>query len=308
MSIPREQRTSRSRPCPACGKAGWCYFLADGTAYWCGRMAGGRPWKGGWIHKLEGATPIAAPRPTPRPQKVDRSALARLARDCRLAVADRQLSALARALCPRADAIVGYAGGLIRLGTGWLTADAAAAHDTACHADGLWTFPMSAGALLGNGHTDVVGIRVRSHAGKKYSVTGSDGSALFLPSGLPRRSQLVLPEGPTSCAALLAAGFAAVGRPNNRLGAEHLRRLCRDLRPSRLVVLGDNDEKADGRWPGLEGAEEVATALAGAAARVDVVLPPPGVKDARDWLVRDGPAGFRDGLVEAIEAAAMATA
>ncbi|MDB5298030.1 MAG: hypothetical protein JWO31_4013, partial [Phycisphaerales bacterium] len=197
---------------------------------------------------------------------------------------------------------------------GWATAAQMEAAGTACHADGLWTFPLR------DPDGSVVGIRVRTRSGKKYAVTGSDGSGLFVPSGLTGITQLILPEGPTSAAALLTAGFAAAGRPNNAAGADQAVRLCRRLRPTRVVVLGDNDFKPPddkfpaGRWPGREGAESVATALRRAVPDVRVVLPPgpdhglgpDGVKDARAWLRRAGPSGLRLELSRAIGAACRA--
>jgi hypothetical protein len=294
MGIPRKQRTSKDRPCPKCGRQSWCYFLAAGDAVWCGREShGGRPCKGGWIHKLDGAT-SAAPATRPPAAPVDRTAIAKFARDARRTCTTDQVRALAQELAVGPDA-------LERLGAGWATWEQVEALDTRCNHRGLWTFPMSRPM---DPRPAVVGVRVRTpdHKGK-FSVTGSDGSGLFIPTGLQPRGLLIAPEGPTSTAALLTAGFAAVGRPNCRAGGAYLGQLCRRLRPATLVILGDNDLKDDGRWPGREGAEAVAAELEAAVADTRVVLPPDGVKDARDWLARDGPQGLRVGLWRAIEAA-----
>jgi hypothetical protein len=50
------------------------------------------------------------------------------------------------------------------------------------------------------------------------------------------------------------------------------------------VVLGENDRKPDGRWPGREGAERVAARLRAGGVPALVRLPPPGAKDLRELV------------------------
>jgi phage/plasmid primase-like uncharacterized protein len=165
---------------------------------------------------------------------------------------------------------------------GYATASDLRATGTKCSGPGCWSFPMR------DGNDHITGIRLRSRDGFKYSVTGSDASGLFIPKGTdPIDRVLIAPEGPTSNAAILMLGLTTVGRPNNSLGTENLCRLAIRLRPSQIVLLGDNDQKPDGRWPGRDGAMSVAAGLSRAGIRARVVLPPPDFKDARDW-VRDG--------------------
>ncbi len=101
-------------------------------------------------------------------------------------------------------------------------------------------------------------------------------------------------EGASDVLALTAAGLCAVGRPNNRGGAGFLAVLLDTLAVGReVVVLGENDEKPGGQWPGRDGMRAVAAALR--RARPDRViramLPPPDAKDARAWLTHADRAG-----------------
>src|SRR5690348_13336689 len=74
--------------------------------------------------------------------------------------------------------------------------------------------------------------------------------------------------------------------------------LVRRLRPAVAAVVGDNDRRFDERlgrwrWPGMDGARSVAAGIraAGACRDVRVVMPPAGLKDARDWLAAGYGAG-----------------
>src|SRR5262249_45841791 len=90
---------------------------------------------------------------------------------------------------------------------------------------------------------------------------------------------------------LLSAGLTAVGRPSCTGGVRHLIDLLADT-ASAILILGENDVREDGTWPGRDGAKAVATALARALGdRVRWVLPPEGSKDIRDYLNREGPHG-----------------
>jgi hypothetical protein len=72
-----------------------------------------------------------------------------------------------------------------------------------------------------------------------------------------------LVEGPTDTLALAACRLSVVGRPSNTGGVELLANLLGSLDPSRMiVVVGENDRKPDGSWPGKEGAKRTAEELA----------------------------------------------
>ena len=85
---------------------------------------------------------------------------------------------------------------------------------------------------------------------------------------------------------MTAAGLPAVGRPSNNGGTATLAKLFADWPADRgIVVVGENDRKKDGNWPGKAGAEAVARGLAAKLRRaVAVAYPPTGLKDVRDWL------------------------
>ncbi|MCH7872730.1 MAG: ATP-binding protein [Planctomycetes bacterium] len=77
-------------------------------------------------------------------------------------------------------------------------------------------------------------------------------------------------------------GYAAVGRPSNCQGAELLAELLRDRD---ILVVGENDTKPDGKWPGRDGAERTARRIATEWGEpVEWTLPPEPAKDIRSWL------------------------
>ena len=141
------------------------------------------------------------------------------------------------------------------------------------------TFPMR------DARQHMTGVLTRQIAtGEKRSLKGSQ-QGLFL-TRLPRASDEIvyIVEGPTDTAAMLSNGLFAVGRPSNRSGVVLLVEL---LRPygGRILVVGENDQKEDGRWPGRDGAETVAQKLASRLHRqVDWALPPAPAKDVRDYF------------------------
>ncbi|MBA4062992.1 MAG: hypothetical protein C0501_04655 [Isosphaera sp.] len=114
------------------------------------------------------------------------------------------------------------------------------------------------------------------------------GRGLTVPNGWrDRPGPVLLVEGASDTLALTVAGLGAVGRPSNTGGVEHLAALLADLPVDRkVVVVGENDRKEDGSWPGREGSERVASTLRSRLGRgVMVAMPPDGAKDVRAWLV-----------------------
>lgn len=99
-----------------------------------------------------------------------------------------------------------------------------------------------------------------------------------------RPGPVLLPEGASDVLAVVAAGLSAVGRPSNTGGVEILCEILAEEKRD-VIVLGENDRKADGKWPGREGAEATAQKLADALGRpVRWALPPDDHKDARVWV------------------------
>ena len=144
-----------------------------------------------------------------------------------------------------------------------------------------WSFPER------DGSGKVVGMNLRGKLGQKIQAKGGN-RGLILPDGWrDRPGPLYLVEGASGAAAMTAAGLPAVGRPSNLAGVQFLLDLLADWPADRpVVVVGDNDLKPTGEWPGLRGAESVAKQLGRSLpARVFVGMPPEGFKDCRDWLI-----------------------
>jgi hypothetical protein len=132
----------------------------------------------------------------------------------------------------------------------------------------------------------VVGLVRRFADGKKRTMPGGK-RGLTLPGGWREAAGPVfVVEGPTDALAMTCAGLSAVGRPSARGGSALLAELLRDLPPDRpVLIVGENDRKPDGDWPGRDGAQAVARALDGRLGRpVGWALPPDDAKDVRDWL------------------------
>jgi hypothetical protein len=299
----RWQTAKKSRPCPVCQHTDWCKVSPDGAMAWCGREGAGalKASKGGWLHRLGSARVLeGAPSWAPRPRSPQPTVCARPSID--YAGLARQWSANVDPTAAKllADRLHLNVSSLRRLGLGWAPGDEIRATGTQCRGRGCWSFPMTDAA------GEIVGIRLRSLDGFKYSLAGSDGQGLFTPKGLDVAGGLLLgPEGPTSAAALLGVRLPAVGRPNCRAGVENLRRLIRRLGPFAFVVIGDNDEPDKlGRRAGQDSAPDVARQLRGACPLVTWMLPPEGLKDTRvwltEWLGRYGP-GAIAGIRRSIE-------
>ena len=123
---------------------------------------------------------------------------------------------------------------------------------------------------------DVLGIRLRLPGGRKLSIKGGK-EGLFLPEGIDADGPLLVCEGPTDTAALLDLGFSAVGRPIVRGGVKLLVELVRKYRPEGVAIVADADA------PGQRGAESLAAVLLAYSVSVRIIMPPVGVKDAREW-------------------------
>lgn len=151
-----------------------------------------------------------------------------------------------------------------------------------------WTIPEK------NGAGDVVGWNLRfaddakrtyGHRGLFIATTWHDDANPAVP--------VIIPEGASDTLALSALSLPAVGRPSNTGGADHLADLLtragyassgpRASFP--VLIIGENDRKANGLWPGRDGAEDVARKLADALGRsVEVAYPPTGFKDVREFV------------------------
>ncbi len=182
--------------------------------------------------------------------------------------AERYTKALTPALCDELADDLGVPAGTLRdIGVGW------------CSTRTAWSFPeRDAGGR-------VVGIVFRDQEGRKKAGLGHK-RGVTIPRNLDDLpGPVLLPEGPSDLLACLASGRPAVGRPSNRGGVEIIAKLLRDRD---VLVVGENDQKPDGAWPGRDGAVHVAEALAAAWDRpVRWTLPPGGHKDVRSLYIDD---------------------
>jgi hypothetical protein len=226
---------------------------------------------GGWMHRLKerDIPPRVRVRKIvftePEMPSVD---CGRLASDYAAAVDPGRLGEFAKGLGLSTDS-------LTRLEVGW-SSDSKA-----------WAFPMKRGQRI-------VGIRLRSLTGYKWSVKGGR-EGLFIPHGLTFSEMLLIAEGPTDTAALLDMGFEAVGRPSCAGGVGLLVDLVRSRRVKDVVIVSDVDPHGAGQ----RGAESLAVALAPYCPSIRVIAPPGGIKDVRDW--RRAGAG-REDIMAVIEA------
>jgi len=272
-SEPLQWRDATKRqPCPVCESTRWCGVTVDGSLVRCMWVPSDRPSPGrdgstGYIHELgqaiEDVGRVSRRRVyTPEPERshVDFASMMDRFRQatpgCQIAEFARSLGVTLRSL--------------ERLGVGF------------SRGDNAWAFPMTDAA------GEIVGIRLRNARGDKWTVGGSR-NALFIPAG-PIVEPALVCEGPTDAAALLDAGFHAVGRASCNTGGPDLEHL---LAGRDVVIVSDRDEPRqlpNGSWtqPGQEGAQKLAERLSQTASRVRVVMPPRPHKDARAWISAGG--------------------
>jgi hypothetical protein len=128
--------------------------------------------------------------------------------------------------------------------------------------------------------------------GNKLAVRGGK-EGLFLPEGIDSHGLLLIAEGPTDAAGLLDLGFSAVGRPSCSGGVKLLVELVRTLKPSGVAIVADADA------PGQRGAKTLAAVLAAYSQSVRIVMPPSGIKDAREWKRRGATAADVQAAIDA---------
>jgi hypothetical protein len=249
------KRVSRSSPCPVCERPDWCLLAADESAAICSRVESKkRCGEAGWLHRLTSA-PWSGQcvRRLPLVASAGRNDLGRLA-------VEYQEAADQVPVLQLADSLGLSLTSLCQFRVGWSVEHRA------------WSFPMV------DTEQNVVGIRLRRPDGFKFAVKGGK-EGLFVPANVfSESSPLLVCEGPTDAAALLDLGFPnAVGRPSCTGGIKLLVRLVQRS-PAKVVLIADNDE------PGRRGADNLASVLAVYAPAVQVVTPPEGIKDVRDWL------------------------
>ncbi|HNO79737.1 MAG TPA: hypothetical protein PKN33_16950 [Phycisphaerae bacterium] len=142
---------------------------------------------------------------------------------------------------------------------------------------GCWTFPEY------DSLERVTGLGLRWPNGNKGQATGGR-RGLTLPKGWRDFSDpIIVAEGPSDVMAGRMLGLNVIGRPSNTGGAELIAQACRDRR---VVILGENDRKPNGIWPGQIGAKALATKLQSEWERpVPIAFPPVDAKDVRAWFI-----------------------
>ncbi|MCG6158332.1 toprim domain-containing protein [Rubinisphaera margarita] len=259
------QRVSRLHPCPICGRPDWCLISLDGTAAICGRTSDGAIKYidgSGFLHRIDPDRVVPLPPVTAvsdDSEKPDFIALLRQHREH----AEPRLQDLARTLGVSADALRNLKVGFDNRKQQFL-------------------FPER------DGQGTIVGILTRDQYSQKKRLKGSKNGLSYADAWDSGEGPVILVEGPTDTAALLTLGLNAIGRPSNRGGVVFLAELLHDFPEDReIIVLGDDDQKEDGLWPGKDGAVQTAKDLATRLERtVCWAITPDHAKDAREWLSR----------------------
>lgn len=272
----RMRPARRGRPCPICGRPGWC--MANDEAAICMRTPNEHPvdCQGagiGYLHRLGQGAPAPARRAQASPSDTISPSAPSLPSDDTgpswASLLHRYAAGTpADGLRHLADSLGVSVASLKRLGFVW-----AGPHRA-------WAIPMR------DVDGEVCGIRLRAESGQKWAVKGSR-AGLFLPDGgeLPDQAEeILICEGPTDTAAMLDLGFVTIGRPSCQGLEDQLARL---LTRRRVVIVADNDQKTrpDGTpyHPGQEGAARLAQALAQGPITSVKIIYPQDAKDARAW-------------------------
>lgn len=299
------RRVTRREPCPACGAADWCAWTPDGRWLKCERSTMAPTGMRRVSLKDGGAlfSPLDHDNTSRAPARETQPASA-AALDWR-AEAERTAAALSDERVASLAGALGVTPGALRaVGVGWASSDdlrrwlAGGAGWDDDFPDGAFAFPER------DGGGRVVGLALRATDGRKGSPSASVGArrALIVPATLAgRRDPVLIVEGASDVAACETLGLASVGRPCNAGGGDELARL---LEGRAALVVGENDQKPSGAWPGRDGARSVAARLAMAWGRaVAWALPPAGTKDARAWLQARVAAGLDLGDADGCRAA-----
>ena len=146
-----------------------------------------------------------------------------------------------------------------------------------------YTFPER------NGRGEIVGIATRRHDNSKRTIPGSTRAVTVPDDWSQFDGPILLVEGASDTAAAITLGIAALGRPGARSGIDHLAGLLSDIPHDRpIIVIGERDQKPDGKWPGREGMIATGEQLTERLRRPILQwMPPESVKDIRSYLVSE---------------------
>lgn len=150
--------------------------------------------------------------------------------------------------------------------------------------DGCWLFPER------DHKKKVIGLLKRFPNGTKRNISGGN-RGLYIPKSFSvNKPRIIIAEGGSDTAAGLSRGWNVIGRPSAFEGVSLLVRLLKSA-SGKILVIGDNDAKRDGTWPGMHGAKQAAEQLADEL-RTEVLIdnPPMKFKDLREWHKSEGQA------------------
>ena len=99
---------------------------------------------------------------------------------------------------------------------------------------------------------------------------------------LTGEGKVLVVEGMSDVAAAHDLGFTGVGRPSNTGGQDIVMEL---VRGRETIVMGENDEKATGHWPGRDGMVATFATVRKVTPAAKMLLPPKAIKDLRAWVV-----------------------
>jgi len=229
----------------------WCSLGTDGKKVVCARTRSTvKLGKAGWLHKLDdnGLKKHKKPHRRMSNQCINWEALQDLYRS-------KLLAQNAGFLASKLGLRTGHT--LVKLGLGW---------------DGeAYTFPAY------DGEGQIVGIMRRFGDGKKIWVSRSR-PGLFIPVMKSIEGNVFITEGLTDAAAMIDAGYRAVGRPSCNVGIAYIKRWLHEHKDiQQVTVVADNDKV------GHQGAVELAHGLYGGKFAVAVLEVPEEYKDMRAW-------------------------
>lgn len=259
---------SRREPCPICHRPDWCTMSNDGAVCVCRRVESPHPTASGngWIHPLRGNGESRMRNEESRRRAGPRTGNLQ-------PVVNRRLAALHAGF----DGDPVFMSEMIWAELGIYDETLAEKLDVRYNAaKDCMSFPMR------NAKGEITGLRYRHRGtGRKWSEKGSkDG--LFIPAALIPRpvtgkrqpSPLFICEGPSDTAAALALGLDAIGRSSCMSGTPLIQEYLRLTGIRRVTIVSDGDA------PGYDGARRLARAL---PVSTRILLPPPGIKDLREW-------------------------
>ena len=259
-------RVKRDNPCPVCGRPDWCLIAEDGTAAICSRISEGAVKNlpgAGYLHKLTDdirKTKYVPKRQPPAPN-VNWENLAAV---YHYRFTDPALTSkmYGVSMASLDDLLIGW--------------------DTHKQAH---TFPMK------DGTGNIIGIRLRTLTGKKFSVPGSK-NGLFWPTSVKADSTelFFIGEGATDTAALLDMGFPAIGRASCGTGYKYIKTMI-EHHNRQVVIVADKDTAKytpEGKvfYPGYDGGLRLARSIKPFVRSVRMIKPPLK-KDIRQWY-QDG--------------------